>query len=665
MLIITFAYISYLRRADPSGPRFAAPITTRLARFSPWQIIVGSTACLYVLKNIDRLLGMGQPEPLARLYSRQFYRGTWILTALDAGFWTAMGIPLKPLRDLASILFTFYYIIFADQADEKVRKVRATITLDQMRVSWEKSMNPYLRFFTIAERPRIAIRRKVLMKRSPPHDIRSTPIWVYYNGPKGSLAHVRNIVLDFPGGGFVCMPPPCHDERLMQWSKALPGTLILSVDYGKAPEFPYPWGINECFDVYRFLIETKGSRFGIKGVENANELKIILSGDSAGGNFATGVMTKIIQARQEDDDGLRKPDALMLIYPALDFDIRAWMEQSKVGLLKASASTKQIPGIENVIESKEHMRHKSPLSVVPDVKQPRTRKPSWRRLSLPGRTEFGLTPLSQSEVLESQVLAEDQRSDGESDAFDSSSKSAPRAPINTRLAMTSRMCFFNDRILTPDLMRAMSILYVGPNNAPDLVGDYLISPINTPLDILVEFPKTYIVCGEKDPLVDDTVVFAGLLRQAHEQRRRAAAASSAFRMSKSDDEVSRSDKEIVEVRILEGMSHGFLQMLSLVPDAKKAMRYIETKMQSVFEGRAPGVITSSTSQSSLPPDDYEVHGPPEEEEGIVFKAKKGSSQGSSQGPSGASGPISPQESGYVQEGDLMRNRREGIVKGLI
>lgn len=56
-------------------------------------------------------------------YTRGFFRATWVLTALDAGFWTAMKIRNKKLRDAASIVFSVYYLIAAERADEKVSAV--------------------------------------------------------------------------------------------------------------------------------------------------------------------------------------------------------------------------------------------------------------------------------------------------------------------------------------------------------------------------------------------------------------------------------------------------------------------------------------------------------------------------------------------------------------
>lgn len=60
------------------------------------------------------------PEPLARLYSPDFFRATWVTTALDAGFTTAMTIQPKFLRDFLSMVFFLYYLVYARDADEKV-----------------------------------------------------------------------------------------------------------------------------------------------------------------------------------------------------------------------------------------------------------------------------------------------------------------------------------------------------------------------------------------------------------------------------------------------------------------------------------------------------------------------------------------------------------------
>ena len=68
-------------------------------------------------------------------------------------------------------------------------------------------------------------------------------------------------------------------------------------------------------------------------------------------------------------------------------------------------------------------------------------------------------------------------------------------------------------------MRAMAILYIGPYQNPDFATDYYLSPILTPAHLLAQFPPLLLQCGEKDPFVDDTVIFAGRVREAKRARK--------------------------------------------------------------------------------------------------------------------------------------------------
>ncbi len=47
----------------------------------------------------------------------------------------------------------------------QLRKYRAMCTVEMLRVTWEKTGNPYVRWFTRKHRPRIPIRRKLLLAR--------------------------------------------------------------------------------------------------------------------------------------------------------------------------------------------------------------------------------------------------------------------------------------------------------------------------------------------------------------------------------------------------------------------------------------------------------------------------------------------------------------------
>ncbi|KAG8764080.1 hypothetical protein FRC12_008291, partial [Ceratobasidium sp. 428] len=121
VFLVLFFWTWRLARGNRDGPRvlWIRRFNRLLARFTPWQIIVGVLSTLYAARHLDSIIGLGSPEPLARLYSRSYYRATWLATGLDAGHATAMNIRPKWLRDLAAMAFSVYYIIYANEADEK------------------------------------------------------------------------------------------------------------------------------------------------------------------------------------------------------------------------------------------------------------------------------------------------------------------------------------------------------------------------------------------------------------------------------------------------------------------------------------------------------------------------------------------------------------------
>lgn len=84
-------------------------------------------------------------------------------------------------------------------------------------------------------------------------------------------------------------------------------------------------------------------------------------------------MFKII----ESPDAIPHPLALVLSYPALDFNFTSWMTPANLAVLRSEASSAFIPGLD---EQKDHLSHKSPLSVVNDVQRKRLhKKKSWKR----------------------------------------------------------------------------------------------------------------------------------------------------------------------------------------------------------------------------------------------------------------------------------------------
>ncbi|KAI9340412.1 hypothetical protein DFJ73DRAFT_557063 [Zopfochytrium polystomum] len=57
--------------------------------------------------------------------------------------------------------------------------------------------------------------------------------------------------------------------------------------------------------------------------------------------------------------------------------------------------------------------------------------------------------------------------------------------------MASRMSYVMDRMLTPEQMRAMALMYLGNSPVPiDFLSDYYLSPQYATLELLARFPRT-------------------------------------------------------------------------------------------------------------------------------------------------------------------------------
>lgn len=512
---------------------------------------------LYAARNFSALVGLASPEPMANMYDPTYFRATWVLTALDAGFWTAMKIRTKWLRDIASIVFSLYYLVAAEKADEKVRKVRGMITVDHLRVAWNKGTTPYLSFFQRLMRPRFTRwpPRQVRIPRPANSDYKeAVSAWLYYDGPLADLEHHNKLVLDVPGGGFVAMDPRCNDDKLFAWA-AKTGLPILSIDYKKAPEYPYPYALNECFDVYVTLIRSKGRCIGMSGKEVP---RIVVTGDSAGGNLAVAATLMVLETgiphfrRASGVGKLPPPDGLVCFYPTLDMNIGNWMTDEQMSLIRDKRMRKTY----KTIVRRKSMQYNdlvgTPHHSDNEDETPPPKPPVETSATGGTRPEYchaGPRSLSTSQTPDEKEGAVSHRAE----------------PMKTRLATASMISYFNDRVLTPEMMRAMIILYIGAHNRPDFQQDYFLSPVLAPEELLENFPKTYFMTGERDPLVDDTVIFAGRLRRAKE----AAARRQLSRSSTLDDNWTFDDKEVTEVLLIPGTSHGFMQFAGVYPPAWK------------------------------------------------------------------------------------------------
>jgi acetyl esterase/lipase len=391
--------------------------------------------------------------------------------------------------------------------------------------------------------------------------------WLYFDGPLSALKDQTTVIVDVPGGGFVAMGPRNSEDKLLSWAGRLK-VPVLSIEYKKAPEYAYPHALHECYDVYHTIMSTNGRCLGLSG---STRPRIVVTGESAGGNLAVGMTLMVLQSAMaqgwKGDDVLPRPDGLVLSYPALNMRVESWMTDEQMSLIqdKDSRQTNR-----SVLQRKQDQYRRltpgtSPGHSVEDLTAI-TKQAGQRdeQVDVASETSKALRDkLKKSEDLNKDAVSQTEE---------------PNQPLRTRLAVSSMISYVHDRILSPEMMRAMIILYIGPHHRPDFNTDFYLSPVIAPDALLAAFPKTYILTGERDPLVDDTVIFAGRLRQAklHQFHERQD-----LGLEKSRHQFN--EKDHVEVSLIPGVSHGFMQMAGFFPDAWKYINRCASWMESIFD----------------------------------------------------------------------------------
>jgi acetyl esterase len=135
-------------------------------------------------------------------------------------------------------------------------------------------------------------------------------------GPAGSLAarlYVPDgldaaspapLLLFFHGGGWVLCDLDTHDD-VCRFLATAAGVAVLSADYRRAPEHPFPAAIEDALAAFSWTAENAGAL-------GADPSRFAIGGDSAGGNLAASVS---LLAR---DAGGPTPAMQLLLYPTTD-----------------------------------------------------------------------------------------------------------------------------------------------------------------------------------------------------------------------------------------------------------------------------------------------------------------------------------------------------------
>lgn len=131
-----------------------------------------------------------------------------------------------------------------------------------------------------------------------------TPVRIYSPDPDKELP----VLVYYHGGGGMCGSVELYDPITRKIALAA-GVIVVSVDYRRAPENPYPAGLNDSIMAARKV-------WGL--LDNVSHQKrLFLGGDSGGGALAASIVMKNQVSRE------LTIEKQVLIYPSVDYTMSA------------------------------------------------------------------------------------------------------------------------------------------------------------------------------------------------------------------------------------------------------------------------------------------------------------------------------------------------------
>lgn len=117
------------------------------------------------------------------------------------------------------------------------------------------------------------------------------------------------VMLYYHGGGFVIANMDTYDASCRALTNAA-NVITVSVAYRQSPEYKYPVPQQDAFRAYKWILENAST---INGDKN----RILIAGESAGGNLAATVCLRAKEAQ------LPLPIHQLLVYPVTDFTFQS------------------------------------------------------------------------------------------------------------------------------------------------------------------------------------------------------------------------------------------------------------------------------------------------------------------------------------------------------
>ena len=148
------------------------------------------------------------------------------------------------------------------------------------------------------------------------------PVIVYRPTSLGGRQKAPAVVF-FHGGGFVVGCVDTYDLTVYDIAKGSQ-SVVISVDYRRAPEHPFPAAPADCLAVTEYVLT-----YGGEDRLNVDVHRVGVAGDSAGGNLAAVVALRLSQSQENDE--LPSLKFQVLYYPliqAVDFRTPSYVDNN-------------------------------------------------------------------------------------------------------------------------------------------------------------------------------------------------------------------------------------------------------------------------------------------------------------------------------------------------
>ncbi|KXN70283.1 hypothetical protein CONCODRAFT_7197, partial [Conidiobolus coronatus NRRL 28638] len=212
--LLYLSYLIFFTKKQLLGGKLYDKINSKLVKYNPIQIVFLTLSTLYCLKNWLLFVGLGPPNAMAHMYNRNFFRASYIFICGVAGSLTASKLKPKILRDSFALMCIVYYLIFPNQAEERLRLEYRVVKAETMRAGWQIESNMWLKLGRYLLFPRCKIIRTIMVPRAKdsPHGNDPVEAMLFFDGTEEELRLSKSLIFHIPGGGFVCLNPECYSS---------------------------------------------------------------------------------------------------------------------------------------------------------------------------------------------------------------------------------------------------------------------------------------------------------------------------------------------------------------------------------------------------------------------------------------------------------------------